>query len=78
MQVKKTVEIIRTFPELGLRIKQSRINDKRSLTAICKECDISRSYWYALENEKLTGAVSLDILKKIETVLNINLMIDFD
>lgn len=78
MQVKRVVEITLDFPGLGEKIKMARESDRRSLSQICKESGISRSYWYQLENEDLRAPATEEIIRKIEAVLNINLQVNFD
>ena len=77
MKVKRTIELIQEFPGLGQKIKKARENDERSLSQICRECGISRSYWYKIENEEIIGSIQEETVKKIEQVLNIDLKICF-
>jgi transcriptional regulator with XRE-family HTH domain len=76
--VKRTITVTKEFPELGKRIKKARENDTRSLTQICKEAGISRSYWHQIENEDLRAAVTEDIIRKIEGTLQIDLGVSFE
>ncbi len=78
VQVKRVTETVRDFPDLGKKIKQARENDKRSLSEICRQSNISRSYWYQLENEDLRSPVTENLLRKVETVLNIDLGVEFN
>lgn len=78
MQVKRTTETVRDFPNLGKKIKEARENDQRSLSEICRQSGISRSYWYQLENEDLRSPVTENMLRKVEAVLNIDLEVNFD
>ncbi len=78
LQVKRVTETVRDFPNLGKKIKQARENDKRSLAEICRQCNISRSYWYQIENEDLRSPVTETIIRKIEAVLNISLGVNFN
>ncbi len=77
VQVKRTIEVIKDFPDLGKRIKAARETDTRSLSQICRESGISRSYWYQLESEDLRAPVTEEIIRKIENILEINLEINF-
>lgn len=77
MLVKRVVETVLEFPNLGERIRKARESDKRSLTQICKDCDLSRSYWYQLEKEDLRSPATEDVIRKIETVLGIDLDVKF-
>ena len=63
---------------LGKRIRQARLRSNKSLEQICKEVDVSRTYWYDLEKETLKGTLSLENLQKIESALGIDLKINFD
>ncbi|MDY6781926.1 MAG: helix-turn-helix transcriptional regulator [Cyanobacteriota bacterium] len=78
VQVKRTVEVVRNFPELGKRIKAARAKDDRSLSQICRDCGISRSYWYQLEAEDLRSPATEEIIRKIEQVLNVDFDLEFD
>ena len=50
----------------------------KSLEQICDEVELSRTYWYDLEKEKLKGTLSIENLKKIEIVLGVDLGVRFD
>ena len=78
LQVKRVKTSVIDFPDLGQRIKEAREKDNRSLVQICKDCDISRAYWYQLEAEDMRSAVTEEIIRKIEKVLNIDLGVSFD
>ena len=78
MQVKRVVEIIHDFPGLGQRIRQAREHDERSLSEICRDCGISRSYWYQLEGEDMRSPATEEIIRKIEGALGIELGVNFD
>jgi transcriptional regulator with XRE-family HTH domain len=78
LQVKRVRETISDFPGLGKRIKEARERDPRSLSQICRDCDISRSYWYQLEAEDLRSPATEEIIRKIEDVLKINLGVNFN
>ncbi|AFZ27222.1 hypothetical protein Cylst_5183 [Cylindrospermum stagnale PCC 7417] len=78
VQVKRVVEKIKDFPELGERIRQARERDGRPLTIICKECGVSRSYWYQLENENLLAPATEGIIRKIENFLGVDLGVNFN
>lgn len=78
VQVKKTVEMVLEFPGLGQRIKEARERDTRSLTQICRECGVSRSYWYQIEAEDLRAPATEEIIRKIEIALNTDLKVNFD
>ncbi len=76
MRVKKLIEVECEYKGLGERIRQARQADPRSLARICKETGISSSYWYQLEAEKVYGAASLEIIRKIEAALGVDLEVD--
>ena len=78
LQVKRVRETIRNFPGLGQRIREAREKDSRSVTQLCKDCDISRAYWYQLESEDLRSPVTEEIVRKIEAGLNVDLGVKFD
>jgi len=78
MQVKRVIEIVREYRDLGQRIRQAREKDKRTLTAICRECELSRSYWYQLEAEDMRSAATEEVIRRIEKVLGVDLGVNFD
>lgn len=78
LQVKRVQTSVIDFPNLGQRIKEAREKDERSLVQICKECNISRAYWYQLESEDMRSAVTEEIIRKIEAVLKIDLGVYFE
>ncbi|QMS90490.1 helix-turn-helix transcriptional regulator [Nostoc edaphicum CCNP1411] len=78
VQVKRVVEVVQDFPDIGKRMKQARERDGRSLTQICREAGISRAYWYQLEAENLRAPATEGIIRKIEAVLNIDLGVKFN
>jgi transcriptional regulator with XRE-family HTH domain len=78
VQIKRAVEIIREFPGLGQRIKKAREGDPRSLSQICRESGVSRSYWYQLESEDLRAPATEEIVRKIERILDVDLGVNFD
>lgn len=63
---------------LGERISKARKESGKSLEWLCGEVELSRTYWYDLENETLKGALSLENLRKIEKVLGISFDIRFE
>lgn len=78
LKVKRVQEVICDFPGLGDRIRKARESDLRSLTAICKEAGISRSYWYQLESGDMRSPATEDIIRKVEQVLGVDLGVNFD
>lgn len=77
LQIKRVKETILDISDLGLKIKNARENDNRSLSQICRECNISRSYWYQLESEDLRAPAREEIIRKIEFALDIDLGVNF-
>jgi transcriptional regulator with XRE-family HTH domain len=78
LQVKRVKEVVLDFPGLGKKIRQVREQDERSLTEICRESGISRSYWYQIEAEDLRSPATEEIIRKIEKVLSVDLGVKFD
>lgn len=78
VQVKRVVETVLDFPGLGQKIRQARERDQRTLTDICRDCKLSRSYWYQLEKEDLRAPATEDVIRRIEQVLNIDLGVNFE
>jgi transcriptional regulator with XRE-family HTH domain len=78
VQVKRTIESVKEFPGLGQKIKEARERDERTLTQICRQCGLSRSYWYQLEAEDLRSAATEDVIRKIEAVLGVDLGVSFE
>lgn len=78
LKVKRTVEIVREFSGLGKRVKEARDKDDRSLAQICRECGVSRAYWYQIEAEDLRSPATEEVIRKIEQALGIDLGVSFD
>lgn len=78
MQIKRTIIKVKDFTGLGAKIREARKKDDRSLVALCRACNISRAYWYQIEVESLPSPISECAIRKIETVLGIDLNLDFD
>lgn len=78
VEVKRVIETVQSFPGLGERIKQARERDSRSLSQICRDCGISRAYWYQLESEDLRSPATEEIIRKIESALNVDLEVRFE
>ena len=73
IRIRRTDEI--EAPDLAARLKAAREADKRSLSEICRQIGISNQYWYNIERGSLT-TMSLDMLRKIEQVLDVNFGVD--
>ncbi|NES25605.1 MAG: helix-turn-helix transcriptional regulator [Symploca sp. SIO3E6] len=78
VQVKRVVETVRDFPNLGGKIRRAREQDKRSLSEICRQCGISRAYWYQLESEDLRAPATESIIRRIEEILSVDLNVVFE
>ena len=82
VQVKRIIEVVKEFPGLGERIRQAREiardRDGVSLSQICREYGISRSYWYQLESEDMRAPVTETIIRKIEQALGVDLQVNFE
>lgn len=72
MTVKKVIECEVYIPDLGLKIETARKAVDKPLTVLCKEAGVSRNYWYQLESGRISGAVSEEMVRKIEKALNID------
>lgn len=75
MRIRQVKEI--DIEGLGDRIKQARLDSKKSLEQICDEVGVSRTYWYDIEKETLKGALSIENLRKIEEALEVDFGVEF-
>lgn len=78
VQVKRVVETVRDCPGLGQKIRRIREQDQRTVTELCRECGLSRSYWYQLENEDLRAPATEKVIRRVEQVLGVDLGVTFD
>ena len=78
VQIKRSIVVVKDFPGLGEKLKRFRHGDSRTLTQICQDANISRSYWHQLENEDLRAPASEEIIRKIEETLGVDLGVTFD
>ena len=78
MRVRKYVDI--DVPGLGQKIKEARLNSRKSVTALAKEAGVARTTWYDLENETLSksNTVLFDTLRKIEKALGVDFGVRLD
>jgi transcriptional regulator with XRE-family HTH domain len=76
MRIRQIKEI--EIEGMGERIKQARLDSRKSLEQICREVGVSRTYWYDVEKETLKGALSIENLRKFEQALGIDLGVGFD
>lgn len=72
MRVKRVDVIEVDVPGLGDRIKKAREASGKTISALCREAEISRNYWYQLESETIHGALTKETLDKIEQVLGVS------
>lgn len=72
------MDVVYRKPALDLpqKIKQARIKDGRSVQLLATMAGISSAYWYQLETDKREW-VSVEIIKKIEEVLEVDLGVNF-
>jgi transcriptional regulator with XRE-family HTH domain len=78
VQIKRVVEEVKEFPDIGAAIKKARKNDGRPMTELCQVAKVSRSYWYQLEKEDLRAPATEEIIRRIEKALDVSLGVDFD
>lgn len=71
LKVRITIEV--EVEGLGVRIKEAREADPRSVGALAKLAGISRGYWYDLEAGKVRASVPLPTLRAVEAALGIDL-----
>jgi transcriptional regulator with XRE-family HTH domain len=74
MKITKLTEI--EVPNLGQRIREARMSDPRSLKEICSLVGMTPQNWYRMESEK--QSLSIEKLRTIEKILNIDLGVKFD
>lgn len=77
-RMKVTRILVADAPGLGARIRKARIEDGRSVEAICAEAQVSRVYWYDIESEKLRSSLPEETLRKIERTLKVDFGVDFE
>jgi transcriptional regulator with XRE-family HTH domain len=78
MRIRKVQEV--SIQDLGQKIKAARkaLLGIKSLEEICDECELSRTYWYDVENDNIKGALSVENLRKIEKALGVDFGVKFD
>jgi len=74
MRVRKVQEI--DIPDLSGKLLAARKAAKDSLLEICRQLDITPTYWYKLEKGE-ASTINYDLLRKIEAVLSLDLNIRF-
>lgn len=73
MRITKTVSV--EIDGIGEKIKQARKADPRTTKQICEELGMCHSNLFRIENERYE-ATDIEVIRKIEKVLNIDLEID--
>lgn len=73
-----TVKLIKemSVENLGKKIRTARLNSNISTIGLCRELNISPTYYYAIENETINGTLHLELLRKIEEVLDTSFDLD--
>ncbi|WP_169617704.1 helix-turn-helix transcriptional regulator [Nodosilinea sp. P-1105] len=65
------------LPNLPKQLRSARKGADMSLLEICRQLDITPTYWYKLEKGE-TGTISYDLLQKIDELLHLRLELTFD
>lgn len=73
MRVRKVQE--QEIPDLPKRLLAARKASDMSLLEICRQLDISATYWYKLEREE-TSTISYELLSDIDRLLSLGLNLD--
>jgi len=74
MRVRKVQEV--DVPNLSSKLMAARKASNHSLLEICRQLDITPTYWYKLEKTE-SSTINYELLKKIEALLPLNLDIRF-
>ena len=74
MRVRKVQEI--DIPDLSGKLLAARKAAKDSLLEICRQLDITPTYWYKLEKGE-ASTINYDLLRKIEEVLSLDFNVRF-
>lgn len=78
MLIKRQITEWGEVPNLGEKVKAARLNSGKSLAALAREAEVSRQYWYSIENETIgTKGITEDVLKKLEKVLGIAFEVEY-
>jgi transcriptional regulator with XRE-family HTH domain len=73
MIVREIIKQETEHPDLHLKIRQARKAAQMSIATCSEAAKVSRQYWSKLENNSIE-AVSLDLIRRIESVLKIELI----
>ncbi|HEY9643513.1 MAG TPA: helix-turn-helix transcriptional regulator [Coleofasciculaceae cyanobacterium] len=76
VKVRRIQKIEVDVPELPELLKQALKGSGKSVSTLCLEVEISRTYWYQLTSGK-EDAVSEDTLRKIESALGTSFNVNF-
>lgn len=76
VKVRRIQKIEVEVPELPELLKEALKKSGKSVSALCGEVDISRTYWYRLVGGR-EYAIAEDALRKIETALKTEFNVDF-
>lgn len=71
------IEIHIDIPQLGDRIKKARMEDSRSLLAICQKIEMTPQNWYGIEKE-VNKAIPLQTFFRICSVLGKDFGVDLE
>ncbi|XHX80807.1 MAG: helix-turn-helix domain-containing protein [Stenomitos frigidus ULC029] len=74
MRVRKVQEI--DIPDLSGKLLAARKAAKESLLEICRQLEITPTYWYKLEKGE-ASTINYDLLRKIEEVLSLDFNVRF-
>jgi hypothetical protein len=74
--VKVVRTVVKDIDGLGAQIKAAREKDKRKLTKICAEADMTTANWYRIEGEKQD--LPEETLRRVEAILGIDFGVTFD
>lgn len=76
VKVRRQIDI--EIEGLGAKIQAARKASGRSLESLSAEAGISRVYWYDIEAERIRDSLPEETLRRIESVLGIDLGVKFD
>lgn len=78
MRLRQTKIIEIEVPGLGARMEEARKQKKISVSALCREAEISRNYWYDLVEERIKGALEEPTFRRIEAALEADFKVQFN
>ncbi|MEO1209017.1 MAG: hypothetical protein AAFX78_05675 [Cyanobacteria bacterium J06638_20] len=74
MRVRKVQEV--DVPDLSNKLMAARKASSDSLLSICRQLEITPTYWYKLEKAE-NSTINYDLLRKIDELLSLNLDLSF-